>query len=54
MTLFDPTRHYPLLELDWNPDAAQQAIGAIAHETITQLNEQPPCSLAKFPTIDVF
>ncbi|MEO1145457.1 MAG: LanC-like protein [Cyanobacteria bacterium J06638_22] len=41
MTLFDPTRHYSLLELDWNPDAAQQAIEAIAHETITQLNEQP-------------
>ncbi|MBE9100940.1 lanthionine synthetase C family protein [Vacuolonema iberomarrocanum] len=41
MTLFDPTRHYSLLDIDWNPDAAQQAIGAIAHETIEQLNDRP-------------
>ncbi|MBE9159382.1 LanC-like protein [Nodosilinea sp. LEGE 06152] len=41
MALFDPTRHYPLLQIDWNPDTAQQAIDAIAHETITQLNTAP-------------
>ncbi|PSN75860.1 lanthionine synthetase, partial [filamentous cyanobacterium CCP4] len=41
MALFDPTRHYPLLQIAWNPDAAQQAIDAIAHETITQLNTAP-------------
>lgn len=37
MTLFDPTRHYPLLRIDWNPNVVQQAIRAIANETITQL-----------------
>ncbi|MEM9009472.1 MAG: hypothetical protein AAGE59_38990 [Cyanobacteria bacterium P01_F01_bin.86] len=38
MNLFDPGRHYPLLQLDWNPHTAQQAITEIAHETIAQLN----------------
>ena len=37
MTLFDSTRHYPLLQRDWNPDTAQQAIIAITNETITRL-----------------
>lgn len=41
MTLFDPARHYPLLQLDWNCNTAQQAIAAIAHETITQLQTVP-------------
>lgn len=41
MTLFDPARHYSLLQLDWNPNAAQEAIYAIAHETITQLQTVP-------------
>lgn len=41
MALFDPTRHYPLLQLDWNPNTAQQAITAIAHETIAQLQTVP-------------
>lgn len=37
MVLFDPTRHYPLLQRDWSPAAAQQAIADITHETIAQL-----------------
>lgn len=41
MTLFDPARHYPLSQLDWNRDTVQQAITAIAHETITQLQTAP-------------
>ncbi|MEP0873667.1 LanC-like protein [Trichocoleus desertorum AS-A10] len=41
MTLFDPARHYPLLQLDWNRDTAQQAIRAIAQETIAQLQTAP-------------
>jgi len=41
MVLFDPTRHYSLLQLDWNPNTAQQAITQIAHETIAQLNATP-------------
>ena len=41
MTLFDPTRHYPLLQLDWNRNTAQQAITAIVHETIAQLQTAP-------------
>ena len=41
MVLFDPTRHYPLLQIDWNPNTAQQAITKIVHETISQLNATP-------------
>lgn len=41
MTLFDPARHYPLLQLDWNRNTAQQAITAITHETIAQLQTVP-------------
>ncbi len=41
MTLFDSTRHYPRLQLDWSPDTARQVIAAIAHETITQLQTAP-------------
>jgi len=41
MALFDPTRHYPLLQLDWNSNMAEQAITAITHETITQLQTVP-------------
>jgi hypothetical protein len=41
MALFDPTRHYPLSPLDWNPDTVQQAINTIAHETIAQLQIAP-------------
>lgn len=37
MRLFDPDRHYPLLQLDWNPSKTRQAIIAIANETIAQL-----------------
>lgn len=41
MALFDSTRHYPLFQIDWNPSTVQQAISAIAHETITQLHATP-------------
>lgn len=41
MVLFDSNRHYPLLQLDWNPNTAQQAIIEIAQEAITQLNTTP-------------
>jgi lantibiotic modifying enzyme len=41
MALFDRERHYPLSQLAWNTDVAQQAIAAIAHETITQLQATP-------------
>ncbi|MDY7015380.1 MAG: hypothetical protein SVX43_17640 [Cyanobacteriota bacterium] len=41
MTLFDPTRHYPLLQLDWDRNAAQHAITAIVSETIAQLKTAP-------------
>jgi hypothetical protein len=41
MTLFDPARHYPLLQLDWNRNTAQQAITEIVHETIVQLQTAP-------------
>lgn len=41
MELFNSARHYPLLQLDWQPDAAQQAITAIVNETIAQLQAVP-------------
>ncbi|MBD1865633.1 MULTISPECIES: hypothetical protein [Trichocoleus] len=41
MALFDPARHYPLSQLDWNRDTAQEAIRAIAQETIAQLQTAP-------------
>jgi hypothetical protein len=41
MALFDPERHYRLSQLDWNRDTARQAIIAIAHETIAQLETSP-------------
>jgi hypothetical protein len=41
MALFDPERHYRLSQLDWNRDTARQAISAIAHETIAQLETSP-------------
>lgn len=41
MTLFDATRHYPLLPLNWNPDTAREAIAAIVYETIAQLQTVP-------------
>lgn len=41
MTLFNSARHYPLLQLDWNRNAAQQAITAIVKETIEQLQALP-------------
>lgn len=44
MALFDPTRHYPLLEIDWESSKVQQAITAIATETIAQLQHQPSLS----------
>jgi lantibiotic modifying enzyme len=50
MALFDPTRHYPLLRLDWNPDTAQRAITEILRETITQL--QTPSLLPGHPMDD--
>ncbi len=50
MALFDPTRHYPLLQLDWHPDTVQQTISEIAHETITQLKTAP--SLSSHPMDD--
>ncbi|MEM1291675.1 MAG: LanC-like protein [Cyanobacteria bacterium P01_H01_bin.162] len=39
--LFDPTRHYPLSPLGWNPTVAQAAVTAIAQTTITQLQTTP-------------
>ena len=44
MALFDPARHYPLIEIDWDCSKVQQAIIAIATETITQLQAQPSLS----------
>ena len=44
MELFDSARHYPLLQLDWDPNIAQQAITDIASETITQLKTTPSLS----------
>ncbi|HEY9749675.1 MAG TPA: LanC-like protein [Allocoleopsis sp.] len=41
MALFDPARHYPLSQLTWNRDTAQQAIRAIAQETMAQLQTAP-------------
>ena len=41
MTLFDPNRHYPLLQTDWNYDTTKQAISSIANETILQLETTP-------------
>ncbi|WP_299411667.1 LanC-like protein [Acaryochloris sp. IP29b_bin.148] len=41
MTLFDPTRHCPLVQLEWDRNTAQQAIAAITHKTITQLETTP-------------
>jgi lantibiotic modifying enzyme len=41
MALFDSNRHYPLSQLDWNPDTARQAITSIAHETIARLKTVP-------------
>ncbi|MBD2122327.1 LanC-like protein [Trichocoleus sp. FACHB-262] len=41
MALFDPARHYPLSQLAWNRDTAQQAIRAIAQETVAQLQTAP-------------
>ena len=41
MALFDPNRHYPLPQVNWQPDEARQAIAAIATETITQLEATP-------------
>ena len=44
MALFDSTRHYPLLEINWECNKVQQAITAIATETVAQLQEQPSLS----------
>lgn len=41
MTLFAPNRHYPLLQIDWSPSEAQQAIAEIADETIAKLETVP-------------
>lgn len=41
MALFDPNRHYPLLQIDWNYDTARLAISEIVDETITQLQTAP-------------
>ena len=41
MTLFDPNRHYPLLQLDWNRNTAIEAIASIVNETISQLETAP-------------
>lgn len=40
MTLFNPARHYPLLQRDWDADAAQHTIEAIVSDTIEQLQHQ--------------
>ena len=41
MALFDPNRHYPLLQIDWNHDTARQAIALIVDETIARLQTAP-------------
>ena len=41
MALFDPNRHYPLLQIDWNHDTARFAIASIVDETIAQLQTVP-------------
>lgn len=41
MALFDPNRHYPLLQINWSPSTAQQAIAEIADETIAKLEAVP-------------
>ena len=40
-SLFDATRHYPLMEIEWNADKAQAAIAKIANETVTKLETAP-------------
>ncbi len=50
MALFNPNRHYPLLQIDWNPSRAQQVIAEIADETITKLETVP--LLASHPMDD--
>jgi len=41
MALFAPNRHYPLLQIDWRPSTARQAIAEIAGETIAKLETAP-------------
>lgn len=44
--MFNPARHYPLMQRDWDADVAQQTIEAlwtakrIAEETIDQLQRK--------------